>query len=183
MKLKTIYAGISKVVSVISTVLLACSAAAVVFIALLNSVDSIRRYVFGHAVVGASELVSMAMVVFTFGGLCMAVRKRSCIAVPVLTEHMTPRTSLFVTGAGNLLSCIAGGLLTVQFFGSTQRYLSNMGLRTDLLKIPYGPFYLFTTAAMLVVSIELLLVGIEDIWRGVHWQPGTQHQNGEEEAQ
>jgi TRAP-type C4-dicarboxylate transport system permease small subunit len=169
---KKAFLTIYKIVGAISTVCLWCSVVAVAGIAILNTVDSLDRYIRGKALFGASEWVSVAMCVFVFGGLCMAVRERKCISVPVLTDYLKPAARLIVLGTGNILCCAAAALMVSQLFVTSQRYFANQHLGSDMINIPFWPFYFFATAATAVIALEFLCVAVKDLYEGFTWNKG-----------
>lgn len=165
--MKKIFNGVDKVLGYITTAFMVCAMVAVALIALVSSVDSIGRYIFGSALRGASEYVQVAMAVFVYGGLCMAIRERKCVVVPVVLEHMKPRVRLFVTAIGNLLCCAASVLLATQIFQSTAKKLANLHDATEVVRIPFGPFYLFCFIAICLFTVEFLMLVIKDLHEGI----------------
>lgn len=165
--MKKVFAGIDKVIGWITRIFMILAMIAVALIALTSTVDSIGRYIFGSALRGASEYVQVAMAVFVYGGLCMAIRERKCVIVPVVLEHMKPRARLFVTAIGNLLCCAASVLLATQVFQSTAKNLANLHSATEVVRIPYGPFYLFCFIAICLFTVEFLLLVIKDLYEGI----------------
>jgi TRAP-type C4-dicarboxylate transport system permease small subunit len=181
--MKKVFETFSSIVEKISNIFLLISALAVFFIAALNTFDSLGRYIFGHAIIGANELVSVAMTVFVFGGLAMAVRKDRCVAVPVIGERLKPRVRLFVLGIGNLLCVAAGVMMVTQFWSSTLRYLANQTLGTDILKIPLYPFYIYSTIAISLVTVEFLICSIRQLYSGIFFKQNANDHTGEEGAE
>ncbi len=177
--MRKVFGVLYKIVGIVSNIFLVISALAVVFIASINTVDSIGRYVFGRAIVGASELVSVAMTIFVFGGLAMAIRKDRCVAVPVIGEKLKPRVRIFVLAVGNLLCVFTGVLMTIQFRQSSLRYLGNHTLGTDILRIPLYPFYVYSTIAIAVVTLEFLSVAIKQLNEGIHFKSTVPEKNEE----
>lgn len=165
--MKKVFDGVDKAVGWITRIFMALAMIAVALIALTSSVDSIGRYIFGSALRGASEYVQVAMAVFVYGGLCMAIRERKCVIVPVVLEHLKPRVRLFVVAVGNLLCCIASVLLASQVFLSTAKNLANLHNATEVVRIPYGPFYLFSFIAICLFTLEFLLLVIKDLYEGI----------------
>lgn len=145
-------------------------AVAMAFIAIVSSVDSIGRYILGSALRGASEYVEIGMAVFVYGGLALAVRQRGCVTVPVFTDMMGPRLKRFFIGIGNLICCAAAVLVGSQMYLRAAATLSNLHYKTEVVGIPYGPFYLFTFLGMCLIAIELLIIGITDVYEGACWQ-------------
>lgn len=189
MTLRKTCARISKAVGMISNIFLICGIIAVCVIALVSSVDSIGRYIFGSALRGASEYVETMMAVFVYGGLAMAIRERKCVVVPVFLERMSPRVRLFFVGVGNLCCGLAGVLVCSQVWLSASRNMSNFAYATEVVKIPYGPFYLFAFLGLCLVTVELFLLAIQDLYEGIcyrklHGQdgglPAEQDQQSEE---
>jgi TRAP-type C4-dicarboxylate transport system permease small subunit len=140
--MKKVFETFSSIVEKISNIFLLISALAVFFIAALNTFDSLGRYIFGHAIIGANELVSVAMTVFVFGGLAMAVRKDRCVAVLSLRASETESEIVCPRNRQSTL-CGCGVMMVTQFWSSTLRYLANQTLGTDILKIPLYRLYLF----------------------------------------
>lgn len=167
MTLRKACARISKVVGIISNVFLVCGIVAVCVIALVSSVDSIGRYILGSALRGASEYVETMMAVFVYGGLAMAIRERKCVVVPVFLERMPPRVRLFFVGVGNLCCALAGVLVCSQVWLSASRNMGNFAYATEVVKIPYGPFYLFAFLGLCLVTVELFLLAVQDLCEGV----------------
>ena len=166
--MKRAFEVVYNIVGKVSNVFLLISALAVVFIAAINTVDSIGRYIVGRAIVGASELVAVSMTIFVFGGLAMAIRLNRCVAVPVIGEKLKPRVRYFVLAVGNLLCVFAGVMMTIQFWQSSLRYLGNHTLGTDILRIPLYPFYVYATIAMAVITLEFLFVAVKQLDSGIH---------------
>lgn len=167
MTLRKTCARIYKVVGIISNIFLVCGVVAVCIIALVSSVDSIGRYILGSALRGASEYVETMMAVFVYGGLATAIRERKCVVVPVFLERMNPRVRLFFVGVGNLCCALAGVLVCSQVWLSASRNMVNFAYATEVVKIPYGPFYLFAFLGLCLVTLELFLLAIQDLYEGV----------------
>ena len=167
MSLVKVCGKVSDVIGVISKVFLILGMIAVAFIALASSVDSIGRYIFGSALRGASEYVETGMAVFVYGGLAMAIRERKCVIVPVFLEMMKPRLRLFFVSIGNFCCCAAGVLVSFQVFQSAVKNMNNFAYTTEVVKIPYGPFYLFGFIGLALVTIELFVVAVKDLHEGI----------------
>ena len=167
MNLKKLCEGFSRAVGVLSKVFLLCSIIAVAMIAVVSSVDSIGRYILGSALRGASEYVETGMAVFVYGGLAMAIRERKCVTVPVFLEMMKPRLRLIFVGIGNACCAVAGILVCSQVWASASRNMSNLAYTTEVVKIPYGPFYLFAFLGLCLTVLELLIVAIRDLHEAV----------------
>ena len=170
MNLKKLCEGFSRAVGVLSKVFLLCSIIAVAMIAVVSSVDSIGRYILGSALRGASEYVETGMAVFVYGGLAMAIRERKCVTVPVFLEMMKPRLRLIFVGIGNACCAVAGILVCSQVWVSASRNMSNLAYTTEVVKIPYGPFYLFAILGLCLTVLELLIVAIRDLHEAVAYK-------------
>lgn len=163
MSLRKLCGGISNAIGTLSKIFLLLSIIAVAMIAIVSSVDSIGRYILGSALRGASEYVETGMAVFVYGGLAMAIRERKCVTVPVFLEMMKPRLRLAFVGVGNVCCAVVGALVCTQVWQSAVKNMSNLAYTTEVVKIPYGPFYLFAFLGLCLTVAELVIVAIRDL--------------------
>lgn len=177
MSLRKTCAFIYHIIGKISWIFLICGMIAVAVIALVSSVDSIGRYILGSALRGASEYVETSMAVFVYGALAMAIRERKCVIVPVFLEMMKPRLRLIFVAVGNLCCGVAGVLVASQVWLSATRNMSNFSYATSVVKIPYGPFYMFAFLGICLVAIELFMIATKDIYECICYDklhPGSE---------
>jgi len=151
-----------KIVNRISDVLMKGSAATMFFIAAVSFADMIGRYIFLKALTGAQDLVEVAMCVFVYAGLGMAIRQRKIIMVPVIIDLMKKRGREFTVAIGNLICFVMAIVIISQLYESTLSKFEKLLVGTAVLKIPNAPFYMFATFGFIIIALELLILVIKD---------------------
>lgn len=143
--------------ALISGVVLIC-------LVVLTFSDVSLRYVFSSPITGAQDLIAMAMVVVFFFALPLTSRVNGHIVVDLLPEFSNDRLNMLRDAFVKLLALAIFGLLAWE--GATRAEESViMGEATNMLEIPYRPFFYvlvagcFINVVILVIETLLLLFG------------------------
>lgn len=124
---------------------------------MLTFVDVFMRYFFGAPITGSQEIVAVLLVLAIYGGLPAGVMQNMLVETDVVTCHFPQRLQ-------NALRCFMSFICTVlcftmvyKVFQQTMFYFSNPNLTTQILKLPYGPFYAVTCAGCFMMGLELTI--------------------------
>lgn len=177
-KLKA-YSSVSKIIHKISFVFAVISAVAMMFMAIISTVDVVGRYIFNHPLTGAQEIVEVTMCVFVYAGLALAISQDKVIFVPVIVERLSVKVQGVIKCVGNILCAVMSFLILYQLTIPTVSKMSNFNQATMVLKIPHGPLYVFVVICYGLISLELILKGIENVLDG--YKPMQEQKVGDEE--
>jgi TRAP-type C4-dicarboxylate transport system permease small subunit len=130
----------------------------------LTFLDVGLRYLFSSPITGAQDLIAMGMVVVFFFTLPLTGRVNGHIVVDLLPEFASTRLNLLRDAAIKLLSLGVFGLLAWEGAARAEE-AAFMGEATNMIEIPYQPFFYVLVAGctvnvvVLAVEIVLLLAG------------------------
>ena len=154
----------------ISLVLALASGVVLIGLVCLTFSDVTLRYLFSSPITGAQDLIAMGMVIVFFFALPLTSRVNGHIVVDLLTEFSNDYFNLLRDAFVKLLTLSIFGFLAWE--GAIRAEESAiMGEATNMIEIPYRPFFYvlvvgcLVNAIILVFEIILLLFGerIDDL--------------------
>lgn len=167
-----------KGIHAISNVMAWISGLLVLAMAALTFVNVFARRVFSSPVLGAQEMCELAMSIILYFGLPFAVYSRRMIVVDAITHRLkkVPRETL--AGICSIL-CMLMSSIYVWKLISTGLAMMTRHTGTDVLKIPFWPFYFACAFANFLLFVEQLLDGIR--WISEARKPEPSSADGKEE--
>lgn len=114
------------------------SATAFVFMAVIAFVDSIGRMV-SMPLLGATEYVQLALLVFFFASITLVVEGNAHIRVGLFADLYKGRLARLERYATGVAECLAMGLLTWMIWDQADR-LARFGTLSAYFKIPLAPW-------------------------------------------
>ncbi len=158
-----IFDRISLALALISGFVLVC-------LVILTFTDVTLRYVFSNPITGAQDLIAMGMVVVFFFALPLTSRVNGHIVVDLIPEFSNDRLNMVRDSFVKLLALGVFGLLAWEGAIRAEE-AAIMGEATNMIEIPFRPFFYvlvagcFLNAIILVVETILLLGGerIDDL--------------------
>ena len=151
------------------------SGVAFCFMALVAFVDSIGR-MFDNPLLGSSEYVEFALLIFFAASLAFVVRDDANIKIGLFADLYKPRLArieTFVTKVGELLALI---LLTYMLYDQAAR-LARFSTLSAFFKIPVAP-WIYGAAALTVTAVWFAL---RKLWRSRADRLPRQHAIPDEE--
>jgi TRAP-type C4-dicarboxylate transport system permease small subunit len=133
---------------------------AVVFLAmmLITVTDVVGRSAFLHPLEGASEMVGLLLVIGATWGMGYCQLNKMHIRINIFTEKMSPRNQNIFLILTYLVSSLAAGGVAWQGFIKTAHYITaTRGQITNVLEIPFWPFWLFMTIGFTWVCFIFLI--------------------------
>lgn len=168
---------LQKIDRVIALLCQMVSGAAFCFMALVAFVDSIGRMM-NRPLMGASEYVELALLLFFFASLVFVVRDDSHIRIGLFADLYKPRLAKLEAVFTNLGELAALGLLSYMLWDQASR-LERFGTLTSYFKIPFAPFVFAVT----VLSLAAIWFSLRHILRRRDDQLPRPHAIPEEETQ
>lgn len=147
----------------ISNVMAWISGLLVLAMAALTFVNVIARYALGSPVLGAQEICELAMSFILYFGLPYAVYMRRMIIVDAITGKLPKVSREILAGICSLLCLLMSGVYAWKLVETGLKFMTR-GSGTDILKIPFWPFYFGCAFANVMLFIEQPLDGIR--WLG-----------------
>ena len=135
------------------------SGVVLVLIAILTFIEVIARYIFNHSIVGVQEISELAIVVVLYFGLSYSTYSRSHVKVDVILNAMRPDANMITQGIMSLLCILFSAPAAYQVMKQGLVFVEN-GRTTNLMHIPYWPFYIAASLGLFLTSVEFLLDGI-----------------------
>lgn len=135
------------------------SGVVLILIAILTFIEVIARYIFNHSIVGVQEISELSIVVVLYFGLSYSTYNRSHVKVDVILNAMRPDANMITQGTMSLLCILFSAPAAYQVMKQGLVFVEN-GRTTNLMHIPYWPFYLAAAFGLALTSIEFLLDGI-----------------------
>jgi TRAP-type C4-dicarboxylate transport system permease small subunit len=145
------------------------------FMALVAFVDSIGRMM-NRPLMGASEYVELALMLFFFASLAFVVREDSHIRIGLFADLYKPRLSKLEAVFTNIGELCALGLLSYMLWDQASR-LERFGTLTSYFKIPFAPF----VYAVMALSLAAIWFSLRHILRRKNDQIPRPHALPEEE--
>jgi len=162
-----VFDGMRKLIHIfdrISLALALISGVVLVGLVVLTFTDVTLRYVFSSPITGAQDSIAMGMVVVFFFALPLTSRVNGHIVVDLLPEFSSDRLNMLRDSFVKLLALAVFGLLAWEGAIRAEE-AAVMGEATNMIEIPYRPFFYamvtgcFINAIILVLEILLLLGG------------------------
>ena len=168
--------GFSRAVHGLSNACVWISGVVLVLIAILTFIEVIARYIFNNSIVGVQEISELAIVVVLYFGLAYSTFNRSHVKVDVILNAMRPGAAMITQGIMSLLCIVFSAPAAWQVFRQGLVFLEN-GRTTNLMHIPFWPFYFAAAFGLALTSIEFLLDGIRWMQEAHAWRK-KQDENG-----
>jgi TRAP-type C4-dicarboxylate transport system permease small subunit len=133
---------------------------AVVFMAmmLITVTDVVGRSAFLHPLEGASELIGLLLVIGATWGMGYCQINKMHIRINIFTEKMRPRNQQIFWMMTYLVSSLAAGGVAWQGIIKTAHYITaTRGQITNVLEIPFWPFWLLMTIGFAWVCFVFLI--------------------------
>ena len=157
--------GLPMVISLIDRVLtwvtLILGGAALAFMTVYCAVNAaVMRKMLNSPIIGAEDILIVALVVIVALSIPLGSRTGAHIEIDFLESSMS---ASFAKWSMVVVKCLGFALLTIMSWrlwhagGTAERF----GETTQLLLIPFGPFYYLLSAAIGIYAVVLLL----DIWQ------------------
>lgn len=140
---------LARIIALISCVMLG-------FVMVFTIVSIIVREVFKIPIVGANELVEVALAVLVFTGLCYGQTTKAHINLFVLLLAFPKKLSAFIYGLDLLIASVVAGYAGYALFLQAF-YVLQKNLVSSLRRIPYYPMYFIAAVCMIVFAVILLL--------------------------
>jgi TRAP-type C4-dicarboxylate transport system permease small subunit len=123
---------------------------------LITTIDLMARSVFGRAITGVFEIMSLMFCVTLYSGLAYCQTQHGHIHVTLLVTKLPGRLKYLMWGITSLIGAGAGCMVAaaslIQAGVVEQQYM-----RTVILWVPYYPFYTFGGICMSLLSLCMLL--------------------------
>lgn len=149
---KKIHSVIEKITLVFATI----SVIAVAFMMFAISFDVIERWITHSAIKGIYELTELAMSMGVFGAFSYTQIKHGHVHVTLLIAHFPQKLRMLSYAVTSLITTAV--MFAISYAAYLQSIASAQQNRvTNILKMPYQPFYIFECIAMAFFAIVLLL--------------------------
>ena len=158
-----VFSGAATAINKISALFSIVSAICLFAMAGLTFVDVFMRYFLSRPITGSQEFVEFMMIFTIYGGLPYATSKWLLLSVEALTQKFRPLARKTLTTFFTLLCMLASGAMCAKVFEHFRYYAANPLLRSSILKWPYWPFYLFTSMALALMTIEMLVLLVKRV--------------------
>ncbi len=142
-----------------------------VLLAVLIFVEVIARYVVKNSITGVQEICTMSIVVVLYLGLGYSTYQRAHVQVDVVINAFRPDVKMIDQGICSLLCILLSAPAAVQVFRQGLTFLDN-GRTSQLMHIPYWPFYIVAAFGLLLTSVEFLLDGVRWFGEARAWRAG-----------
>ncbi len=145
---------------------LALAAGAVlVALVLLTVADVGLRYLFDAPIFGAHDVTELGLVLVVFGAMAFCGRSGGHVAVDVMGRWMGPRLSRW---ADALVAALAAATFAVLAWRAAVSAFeaAALGESSNLLSIPYAPFYGVIALGAVLYALVLLADALRHVRRG-----------------
>jgi len=146
--MKIIYKGLNRIGRLCGWI----SCFSLVFMMLLTTTDVLLRKLFNSPILGSFEITEITLMVSVFTGICAAQSMRRHVRVTIFLNKLPWRIRCAAYGLLDLLMTV---VLAFFFYAAiTQTIFRYKGhWSTDILSIPYVPFYAIATFAIIVTML------------------------------
>ena len=156
--------------------------AALFFISALIFVNVFCRYFLKHAITGTDELVQLMMVFVVYFALSYSTRLRAHVRVDFITNMLPEFIRYAVLGLVTWLCIFVTVNISIRTFGYAG-IAAQSRLRTDVLKIPYQPFYYIISVMNILLSLEFFADGLKYFGQSVDAFKNRHNKAGEKEVE
>jgi len=136
------------------------SMAAIFVIMAILVVDIILRNFFRFAILGATEMVEMGMVLIVFCGFAHTQVEKKHVRVTMATDLLPPKARHVLQGIVMLFTVVLSCLVTIGSFKTAARFSAEKAA-TAILNISSAPFAYAMATAMAVFTLVLFFEAIE----------------------
>ncbi len=132
------------------------SAVALVSMALFTFVDVVLRYLFNRPIVGSIDVIELILVVLIFLALPYTGRSGGHIIVDLVPDYPSERLTKIRDAIVQLLTAMVFAVLTWQAWLRASE-TATLGESSNMLEIPFWPFFTVMAAATALYTIALVL--------------------------
>jgi TRAP-type C4-dicarboxylate transport system permease small subunit len=125
---------------------------------LFDVADVCGRYFFLKPVPGTQEVIGLLLICVGTWGMARAETRSAHISISVLTDRLPPRIQAIVNVFDYLLALSLFFLMSWQMFSrGVREALTEMGGKSEILGIPFSPFFMMFGIGVGMLCIALLL--------------------------
>lgn len=128
-------------------------------LALFTVVDIVLRYLFNQPIAGSIDVIKLSLIVMTFCALPYAGRSDGHIVVDIVPDYPSPRVTAIRDAIGKLLVAFVFALLAWQGWVRADE-AALFGAASNMLEIPFRPFFFVMSFCSAVYALALLLEGL-----------------------
>jgi len=136
------------------------SMAAIFIVMAILVTDIILRNFFRSAILGATEMVEMGMVLIVFCGFAHTQAEKGHVHVTMATNRLPPGARHALEGLVTLFTVVLSCMVTISSFRTAAKFSAEKAA-TAVLNISSAPFACVMAAAMAVFTLVLFFEAIE----------------------
>lgn len=133
---------------------------------LMTTADVVLRYFFNAPILGSFEITEFLLVVIVFFAIPWAAMKRVNVRVDLVVGKFTPQLRAKFDAVTCVFALIVTGFLAWHTVPQVI-YVFKLGMVSDMLEIPYWPFYLMVAVGFFLLFFVLIETLIEFIKKAV----------------
>ena len=159
--------GFGKMLSLVTRLITALGALAVLAIALIGTVDVLSIRILNQSIPGVIKLSEAGLVLALFLGLAVVVRNRGHIRIEILVTSLGPRTRRFCDVTGYLFTTVFFSMWSWQMGHMAAKSWSIRETATGLLSFPLYPIKFILFLGLLIATIESvrhLVLSVHEIY-------------------
>lgn len=158
--------GTEAVINIVNRIFYITGIVVLVMMMLMTVSDVFARYVFNKPILGTAELIQFMMVTLAFLAMVVITGVRGHIKVDLLSKYLPPMVKTSTEGIYSFFGIIIFALISWQNFIQVNE-MQRTSRYSNLLDIPYSPFYFILAVSCGLIAMILLLNMIQCIIRVV----------------